>query len=118
MLLPLAKSMAGKPSRGGNRCRSLQTQLLDALFAHDELLDLAGDRRGKSLNELDVARDFLMGDFITTILAQLFGADCLPLAQSHPGHNLLAVLRIRHADHLHIADLRMGIEKLLDLTGV
>src|SRR5262245_5398078 len=96
--LPDAESTADKPSRGGDRCRSLQPQLLDALFAHDELLDFAGDRRGKSLDELDVARDFVASDFIATILAQLFGADRLPLAQSHPGHDLLAVLRIRHAD--------------------
>src|SRR5215475_5438089 len=109
IVLPLQESAGGKPSCGGNGCRSLQPQLLDALVAHDKFLDLAGHGGGEGLDELDVARDFVMGDFSATILSQLLGTGRLPLTQSHPGHDLLAILRIGHADYLYIADLRMRI---------
>ncbi len=81
-MVPGAENRAAKPLRGGNRGRSLQAQLPDALFAHDELLDFAGDRGGKGLDELDVAWDFVMGDIIATIVAQLFRACIINLAQS------------------------------------
>src|SRR2546421_12969168 len=35
-----------------------------------------------------------------------------------PGHDLFTVFGIRYTDDLHIADLGMGIEELLDLSGI
>src|SRR5581483_10448543 len=35
-----------------------------------------------------------------------------------PGHELLAVLDVGHADHLHVAHVGVGVEELLDLPGV
>ena len=35
-----------------------------------------------------------------------------------PGHQLLAILLVRNADHLHIADGGVSIEELLDLSGI
>jgi hypothetical protein len=36
----------------------------------------------------------------------------------HPGHQLLAVLLVGHADHLHVDDVGVGVEELLDLARV
>ena len=41
---------------------SLQIQFLDGLRPHLELLNFAGDCRGESIFEENVARDFVVGD--------------------------------------------------------
>ena len=38
--------------------------------------------------------------------------------QPHPRHHDFAEARIGNADHLHLADLGMGVEKLLDFAGI
>ena len=40
------------------------------------------------------------------------------LADLHPRHDLLAVLRVGDADHLHVDDVGVGVEELLDLPRV
>ena len=39
-------------------------------------------------------------------------------AHPHPGHQLLAVALVGHADHLHVLDVGVGVEELLDLARV
>src|SRR6516162_11080875 len=50
--------------------------------------------------------------------ADLFHGDDLSVAQAHPGAELFAVARIRDADDLHVLDLWVAVEKLLDLARV
>src|SRR6202045_896341 len=40
------------------------------------------------------------------------------VAQPNPGAKLFAVARVGHADHLHILDLRVAVEELLDLARI
>ena len=42
----------------------------------------------------------------------------LAVAQLHPGADLLAELRVGDAEHLHVDDLRMAVEELLDLARI
>src|SRR4029077_15539291 len=95
-----------------------EAEFFDHLLAHQELLDLAGDRRRKAVDELDVARDLVMGDLAPAEGADLFGARGLAVAQTNPGAQFLAIARVGDADHLHILDLRMAVEELLDLARV
>src|SRR5262245_40776466 len=118
MGLPPKHDMRGRASRRGDRRRRSQAQFLDTLFAHNKFLDLAGHGSGKNLDELDITWNFVMGDVVVTEPTYLLDAGVLALTQPHPSHDLLAVLRIGHADHLHIADLRVSVQKLLDLAWV
>src|SRR6266446_7985548 len=103
------------PSRG---LLAAEAELVDHLLAHQELLDLAGHRRWKTVDELDVARDLVMGDLALAERADLFGARRLAVAQTNPGAELLAVTRVGDADHLNVPDLRMAIKELLDLARI
>src|ERR1700730_1927384 len=108
-----------QPESGASGCLlSAEAELVDHLLAHQELLDLAGHRRREAVDELDVARDLVMGDLALAKGADLFGARRLAVAQTNPGAELLAVARVGDADHLHILDLRVAIEELLDFAGI
>src|SRR5262245_58611002 len=95
-----------------------QTQLPRPLLAHDELLSLATDGHREAFDELDVARDLVMRDLPVTEFANLVDCRLRAVTQLDPGHDLFAVLQIRHADHLHILDLGMGVQELFDLAWV
>src|SRR5689334_17121514 len=95
-----------------------QPELADRLLAHHELLDLAGDGHRELRDELDVARDLVVGDLALAELADLLGRRGLAGMQLDPGTDLLAVARIGHADHLHVLDLGMPIQELLDLARI
>jgi hypothetical protein len=46
------------------------------------------------------------------------GRATTPVAQAHPRHQLLAVALVGHADDLHVDDVGVAVEELLDLAGV
>src|SRR5262245_35160252 len=50
-----------------------ETQLLLHLLAHQVLLDLTGDGHGEAIDELDVARDLVVGDLAFAEAADLLG---------------------------------------------
>lgn len=95
-----------------------EPELLDRLFAHHELLDLAGDGHRELGHELDVARDLVVGDLALAELADLLGGRRLAVVQLDPGADLLAVARIGHADHLDVLDLGMLVQELRDLARI
>src|SRR5436190_13251376 len=105
-------------SRASGGLLPAQAELLYHLLAHQELLDLAGHRRRKAVDELDVARDLVMGDLSLAEGADLLGARRLAVAQANPGAELLAVARVGDADDLHILDLRVAVEELFDLARI
>ena len=73
---------------------------------------------GKAVGELDVAGDLVVGDGSpAVVLDVLFGGGGAVL-QLDPGHDLLAVAHVGHADHLDLHDVGVGVEELLDLAGV
>src|SRR5690349_729834 len=102
-----------EPPSGG--LLRLQAELADRLLAHHELLDLAGDGHREFRHEFDVARDLVVGDLALAELADLLGRGVLAVAQLDPSADLLAVLGIGHADHLHVLHLWMAVQELLDL---
>ena len=55
--------------RGLDTGRRLEAQFFDGLFAHEELLDFAGDGHGELVGELDVAGDLVVGDFAPAVVA-------------------------------------------------
>src|SRR5579884_2940528 len=59
-----------------------------------------------------------MGNLALAELADLLRGGLLAGFELDPGHDLLAILGVRHANHLHIADLRVRVEKLFDLAGI
>src|SRR5437868_4566920 len=102
-------------------CRSgrwvlLQLQLFDHAFAHHEFLNLAGHRHRKLLDEADVLRHFEVRDLLATEANDLLRRASFARATANPGAHHFAVTRIRHAEDLHVLDLRMTKEKLLDLA--
>src|SRR5262249_24345399 len=96
----------------------LQSELADGLLAHDELLDLAGDGHREGVDKLDVARDLVVGDVALAELADLIGGRGYAIMQLDPGTDLLAVLGVGHAYHLHVLHLGMPVEELLDLAWI
>ncbi len=59
-----------------------------------------------------------MGDAAAAEGSDLLLVTAFALNQPDPGAELLAQLGIGDPHHLHIGDLRVGVEKLLDLAGV
>src|SRR6516162_5993838 len=95
-----------------------QTQLVDHLLAHQELLDLAGDGHREAVDEFDIARHLVMGDLALAESADLLGCRNLPVMQAYPGAELLAIARVGDPNYLHILDLGVPVEELLDLSGI
>src|SRR5436190_1854971 len=105
-------------SRASGGLLPAQAELLYHLLAHQELLDLAGHRRRKAVDELDIARDLVMGDLALAEGADLLGARRLAVAQANPSAELLAVAWVGDADDLNVLDLRVAVEELLDLARI
>src|SRR3954470_23462211 len=72
--------------------------------------ELAGGR--------DVAWGLVAGDLAVAVPAQGVGVDGGAVCGADPGHDLFAVALVRHADHLDVGDVGMGVQELFDLTGV
>src|SRR5262249_660619 len=62
--------------------------------------------------------DLVVGDLALAEIADVVGRGALPGPQLDPGADLLAVLGVGHADHLHVLDLGVAVEELLDLARV
>ena len=87
-------------------------QLIDGNLAHAKLLHLAGDGHGELTDHLPVPRDLLRRNLARAERLELLGgADVLrAVTNAYPCHHLFAVLRARDADHLRLANRRMGVE--------
>src|SRR5579875_234942 len=95
-----------------------QTEFHDSALAQDKLLHLSGGSHGKTLSELDVARDLLMADLPLTVgthflLAQFFAS----FGDNH-GQQFLSKEKIGYAYNLHIGDFGMADKKLLDFARI
>src|SRR5207247_11199702 len=82
------------------------------------LLDLAGDRQRKRIDELPVARDLVARDPAFAPSGDLIARGRGPLAQLDPGHDLLAVFLRRHADDLDVRDVGVAVKEFLDLARI
>src|SRR3712207_9368596 len=81
-----------------DRLGRLETELPDRDLAHLDLAHLAGDRHGEPVDDLDVARDLVVGQLAAAELAQRLGRERVgPRPQPHPGHELLAEAQIGRA---------------------
>ena len=100
------------------QCRRLAGRARRSTLAHLELLDLAGDGHRELVDDLDVARDLVVGDAAAAELPQRVGVDVGARSQPDPRHQLLAVAVVGHADHLDVLDVGVGVEELLDLPRV
>src|SRR5262249_18723591 len=95
-----------------------QAQLLHGLLAQLELLHLAGDGQRELVHASNVARDLVVGD---PALAEPGHGGLVELgaaAGDDEGHQLLAIALVGDADDLHVADVGMAHQKLLDLARV
>src|SRR5512136_1997194 len=95
-----------------------QMQLLDRHLTELELLDLPGSGHGKGTDELDIPGDLVIGDPSLAECAHLVFRHLRPLPENDRRHYLLAVLPVGDPVNLHIRDLRVGEEELLDLPRV
>src|ERR1700712_1218142 len=113
-----AKIGARRRASGG-RVRPAQSEELDRLGAHLHLADLARHRHRELLDDADVARDLVVGQLAGGELPHRLGGELRDaLAQPHTRHQLLAVARVGHPDHLLVEDVRVRVEELLDLARV
>src|SRR6516164_11067323 len=79
---------------------------------------LPGDGHRKAVNKSNVARDLIMRDLTAAELADFLSGRILAVAQLYPGAQFLAIVPVGHTDHLHVLDLRMPVQKFLDLAGI
>src|SRR5450755_3475550 len=98
--------------------RRLQSEPRLDLLAHHELLDLAGDRHRKFVDEFDVARNLVVRVLSLAEAADLVGGQGLARARPDPCAELLAVAGVSDAENLDVQNLRMPIEEFLDFPGV
>src|SRR6266404_9848680 len=98
-------------------CRLQPEPRLDRL-AHHEFLDLAGNRHREFVDEFDVARNFVMRDLALAEAADLLGRQRLAGSRPDPRAEFLAVAVVGDAENLHVLNLGMAVEKLLDLARV
>src|SRR5450631_1199110 len=98
--------------------RRLQSEPRLDLLTHHELLDLAGDRHGKFVDEFDVAGNLVVRDLSLTERADLVGRERLARARPDPCAELLAVAGVSDPENLNIQNLRMTIEEFLDFSGI
>jgi hypothetical protein len=84
-------------TRLSSRLLFSEAELLGHLFAHDELLHLASDGHRKGVDELDVARDLVVGDLLLAKLLDLRRRRGNTRFELDPRTQLLAVFRIGYA---------------------
>src|SRR5258708_664235 len=66
------------------RLLRLQAEAFFDRVAHDEFLDLAGHRHRELVDELDVARDLVVGDLALAEAADLVASQSLPDLNANP----------------------------------
>src|SRR5439155_2083303 len=96
----------------------LKLQLVDHALAHDEFLHLAGDGQRHLVDEAHVARHLVVRNLLAAEVLDLCLARLLAWLQHDPRADLLAVLRVRHAEHLYRLHLGVAVEKFLDLAWI
>jgi hypothetical protein len=70
------------------------------------------------VHELCVFWDFVVRDLVYAEMINVTCLDVSALLQDYQSHSLLAVLRIRDADHLDVVDTRHLPQILFDFLGV
>src|SRR5215831_8182299 len=98
--------------------RSLQVEPRLDRLAHQEFLDLAGHGHREFVDEFHVVRDLVVCDLPVAEGTDLLGGQCFARANPDPGAELFAVTVVGYAKHLHVLDLGMAIEELLDLARI
>src|ERR1700760_3962614 len=71
--------------------RRLQSEFLLDRFAHQKLLDLAGDRHRKLIDEFDITRDLVVCDLPLTEVADLISGEGFAAPCPDPGAELFAM---------------------------
>src|SRR5258708_21992300 len=112
--LRLAMTVAN-PSR---RLRRLQPEPGLDRVTHDEFLDLAGDGHREFVDEFDVARDLVVRDLAMAEGADFLGRQRLAGSRPDPGAQLLAITIVGDAENLHVLNLRVTVQKFLDLARI
>src|ERR1043165_7443540 len=98
-------------------CPSVLAEELRRPLPHLDLAYLAGDRHRELVDDMHVPRDLVVGQLARAEFAQRFGGQLLRArAQPDPDHQLLAALRVGHANDLRVQDVGMGVEELLDFA--
>ena len=120
---PLAKirtdrCRAKMTARDSRRLRRLQSEPRFDRLTHHEFLDLAGDRHRKFVDELDIARDLVVGDLSMTEGTHLVGGQRFARARPDPCAELFAVTIVSDAKNLHVLDFWMPVQKFLDLARI
>ena len=96
----------------------LQPQPLHGFLPHLVLQDLPRRVHGEGVHEIHVPGDLVLGHVGEDEVLHLLLGHGFALPEDDAGHDLLAVLLVGHADDLHVPDLWVGVDELLDLTGV
>src|SRR5215212_1052573 len=97
----------------------LQAVSLYGGLAQPVLLDLATRRHRVLIYEVHVEGDLEAGYVLLAILFEVFfGEAGVRLLLYYYGGDLFAVLLVRDAVYLHVGDVRVGVEELLDLARV
>src|SRR5689334_9951945 len=104
--------------RASRRLRGLQPEPRLDRVSHHEFLDLAGHGHRELVDEFDIARDLVVRDLAVAERADLFRCQRLARAYAHPCAELLAIAIVGDAEHLHVLDLGMAIQELLDLARI
>src|SRR5260221_8364897 len=112
--LALAMTVAS-PSR---RLRRLQPEPGLDRVAHDEFLDLAGDGHREFVDEFDVARNLVVCDLALAEGADVVFRQRLAGSRPDPGAKLLTITIVGGAENLHVLNLRVTIQKFLDLARI
>src|SRR3954453_7374103 len=95
-----------------------QAQFLDGLLAQLELLHLAGDGQRELVDAAHVTRDLVVGNPAAAELGERRLVDLGAPARHDEGHELLAVALVGHTDDLHVGDVGVAHQELLDLARV
>src|SRR5450432_179865 len=94
------------------------TKFLDHLLAHLELLYLARHGRGELTHHADVAGYLVVSDLVAAMGADRVLVELRPGAKNDPGAELFAVPFVGHTDHLHVLDVWVPMQELLDLAWI
>src|SRR4051794_11136491 len=108
----------GPPSCRRSVRRVVQPEQLDRRLAHQVLLHLAGDRHRELVGHVHVPRHLEVCDLAATELGDIVRGQRRAFSHAHPRHDLLAVLLVGDSDHLHVDDVGVRVEELLDLAGI
>ncbi len=96
----------------------MEAENLNGFFPHFELLDLAGDRDGKLVHKHNIPRYLVVGNFSFAEILNVMLGHGLAGFRLYPCAEFFAILDVRDADNVHIGDLLVVVQELLDLPWV